>query len=58
MKNIYRFDNGHLYVLQGDAYVHCYYHAYETTKKLAIRAYEDDMGAQAQDELEELYYSD
>ena len=37
----YRFENGSLYVLSGGAYVHCYKNAFATTKKEAIRRYEE-----------------
>lgn len=36
----YRFENGKLYKLDGDAYVHCYSSIYATTEDLAIKLYE------------------
>lgn len=39
MHDLYRFENGHLYILQGDAYVHCYHSARALTLAQAIRAY-------------------
>lgn len=38
--NKYRFENGSLYVLIGNDFVHCYKSATATTKRTAIKQYE------------------
>jgi hypothetical protein len=42
-KEKYRFENGHLYVLDGNAYIHCFHNARIRTKAAAIKAYEEEI---------------
>lgn len=38
--NEYRFENGKLYKLEGNAYIHCFSSIYATDEETAIRMYE------------------
>jgi phage terminase large subunit-like protein len=40
-KEKYRWENGRLYVLTGNAYIHCFHNAKVRSKKKAIEAYEE-----------------